>query len=574
MSEVGLGVLRMHNHCLDWIRTLALLGAGVFVLAGPVAAEAPQPPSASQVTPKAISPPATAAADVALPEPAALVAPPGADKLKITPSRIVIDGALPRLSGATEKALAPLQGKTITVADLYEIATAVERLYAEHGYPLVRLAVPPQSLKDGQVAHLTLIDGFIETVNTDGLPKLYRLTVRRYLQPLIGLTPVTEAQIERRMLLAGDLAGLTLKSAIKRGSRPGGVELLVEGQTHLISGSIEADNKLSKAFNYSEVNIQTSVNGAFGQGEQAYIFTSLDPARSNSAFASSSQRRVFGAGVSAPLGRDGLKLSLETIWSSTSPLGGFFTTVDTLHRQTATLSWAAIRTQDSNLNLHGSFAHMDETNAVPLFAVKLSEDRYHLEALGADYSQQLGHYGLGAGFTLTQGDGHAGVGTSLSRAAATDSFTKVEMSASLGAPTYLGAYWQVQARGQAVLRGGLPSSQVFSFDGSDGLSALTQGELTADAGYVVRASLSRPFRTRLGTLTPSVYAAGGQGYFAVATPFDARRQEAAGFALQVQPKVFWPAPPPALTLEGGYHHTDSPLSPTGWRLFITVSQGF
>ena len=556
---------------------MAFLCLGHFTLdalAGPASAEAPQAPSASQVTPKAISPPAQSPADVALPEAAALVAPPGADKLKITPSRVAVDGGLPKLEAATEKALAPLQGKTITVANLYEIATAVERLYAEHGYPLVRLAVPPQSLKDGEAAHLTLIDGFIETVNTDGLPRVYRATVRRYLQPLIGLAPVTEAQIERHLLLAGDLAGLTLKSAIKRGAKPGGVELLVEGRSHLISGSLEADNKLSKAFNYSEINLQVSINGPLGLGEQAYIFTSLDPARPNSAFNSSSPRRVFGAGVSAPLGQDGLKLSLETIWSSTSPLGGFFTTVDTLHRVTGTLSWAAIRSQDSNLNLNAGFAHMIETNYVPLFAVNLFEDHYNLLTLGADYSQQFGPYGLGAGFTLTEGDGHPGIGTSFSRAAATDRFTKLEMSASLSAPTYFGVYWQLQARGQVVPRGGLPSSQVFSFDGSDGLSALTQGELTADAGYVVRASLSRPVKTRLGTLTPSLYLADGHGYFAVSTPFDAHQQEAAGFGLQIQPKVFWPAPPPVLALEGGYHHTDSPLSPTGWRLFITLSQGF
>ena len=551
----------MSNRRLECIWTCVLLGVGLFVLADPVAAESPQAPSASQVTPKAIAPPAQAAANVALPEPAALVPPPGADKLKITPSRIVIDGALPGLNVATEKALAPLQGKTITVANLYEIATAVERLYAEHGYPLVRLAVPPQSLKDGEVAHLTLIDGFIETVNTDGLPKVYRGTVRRYLLPLIGLTPVTEAQIERHLLLAGDLAGLTLKSAIKHGAKPGGVELLVEGETHLISGSLEADNKLGKAFSHTEVNLQTSISGALGLGEQAYIFTSLDPVHLNSAFASGSPRRVFGAGVSAPLGHDGVKLSLETIWSSTAPLGGFFTTVDTLHRQTATLSWAAVRSQDSNLNLHAAFAHMVETNDVPLFAVKLFQDRYHLETLGADYSRQIGHYSLGTGFTLTEGDGRSGAGTSLSRAAATNNFTKLEMSGSLSAPTYFGSYWQLQARGQAVLRGGLPSSQVFSFDGSDGLTALTQGELTADAGYVVRASIARPFTTGLGTLTPSLYAAGGQGYFAVPTPFDAKRQEAAGVGLQIQPKVFWPAPPPTLMLEGGITTQIRPFLP-------------
>lgn len=568
MDKLGLG----------WVWTLAGLGLPFVILdAGArsaAAAEAPPPPSASQVTPKTISPPAQAESNVALPEAASLIAPPGAEKLKITPSRIVVDGALPQLKSATEKALAPLQGRTITVANLYEIATAVEHLYAEHGYPLVRLAVPPQALKDGDVAHLTLIDGFIETVNTDGLPRVYRAEVRRYLRPLIGVAPITEARIERHLLLAGDLAGLTLKSAIKRGAKPGGVELLVEGKTHLISGSLEADNKLSKAFNYSEVNLQAAINGPLGLGEQAYIFTSLDPAQPNSAFNPSSPRRVFGAGVSAPLGQDGVKLTLETIWSSTSPLGGFFTTVDTLHRQTVTLSWAAIRSQADNLNLHAAFAHMDEANYLPLFAVNLSDDRYDLVTLGGDYSRQWGHYSLGGGFTLTDGEGHPGAGTVFSRAAATDGFTKLEMSASLSAPTYFGAYWQIQARGQVVPRGGLPNSQVFSFDGDDGLSSLTQGELTADAGYVVRGSLGRPVPTRFGTLIPSVYLADGQGYFAVPTPFDARREQAAGFGLQIQPKVFWPAPPPVLNLEGGYHHTDSPLSPTGWRLFITVSQGF
>jgi hemolysin activation/secretion protein len=556
--------------------TLALVGLGVLTfdaLASPAAAEAPQPPSASQVTPKAISPPAQAAASVALPEAAVLTAPPGADKLKITPSRIIIDGALPELEAATEKALTPLQGKTITVANLYEVATAIEHLYAQHGYPLVRLAVPPQTLKDGDAAHLTLIDGFIETVNVDGVARVYRATVRRYLKPLIGIAPVTEAQIERRMLLAGDLAGLSLKSAIKRGVKPGGVELIVEGKTHLLSGSIAVDNKLSRAFNSSEVNLQLSVNGPLGRGEQAYLYASLDPAMADRPFSSKSPRRVYGAGVSTPLGQDGVKLALEGTWSSTAPLGGFFTTVDTLSRETATLSWAAIRSQDSNLNLRGAFVHMDESNYLPFFAVKLFQDRYDLWSVGADYSRQFGPVSASGAFTLTQAQTRPG-SIPHSRAAATDTFTKVELSASLSGPTYLGAFWQLQGRGQLVTDGGVPNAEVFSFDGPDALSSLTQGALTADQGYVLRASLLRPVTLREGTITPSFYVAAGQGYFTVPTPFDARNEMASGFGLQIQPKPLWSVPTPILMLDGGYHYSDSPLSPAGWRLFFTVSEGF
>lgn len=566
----------MGNRDLDWPSILTLFGLGLFSLgafADHAAAEAPQAPSASQVTPKEISPPPQAAANVALPPAAALKAPPGADKIKITPSRIVVYGALPELKAATEKALAPLQGKTITVADLYDVATAIEHLYAEHGYPLVRLAVPPQTLKTGDAAHLTLIDGFIERVNVDGVARAYRGTVRRYLKPLVGVAPISEAQIERHLLLAGDLAGLSLKSAIKGGAKPGGVELIVEGRTHLLSGSLSADNKLSRAFNSSEVNLQLSVNGPLGEGEQAYIYTSLDPARLDRALGSKSPRRVFGVGVSTPLGQDGVKLALESTWSSTAPLGGFFTTVDTLNRETATLSWAAIRSQVSNLTLRAAYAHMDEINDLPLFGIKLFEDRYDLETLGADYSTQIGPVSFASTFTLTEGQSGSAP-TPRSRAAAKDAFTKLELSESLSGPAFYGAFWQLQGRGQLVTDGGVPNAEVFSFDGSDGLSSLTQGELTADQGYVVRASLLRPVALRWGTLTPSFYVAGGQGYFAVPTPYDARREMASGFGLQIQPKALWSVPTPVVMLEGGYHYSDSPLSPAGWRAFFTFSEGF
>jgi hemolysin activation/secretion protein len=65
---------------------------------------------------------------------------------------------------------------------------------------------------------------------------------------------------------------------------------------------------------------------------------------------------------------------------------------------------------------------------------------------------------------------------------------------------------------QKALRGVMPSAEIFSMDGEDGLSALTAGALSDDGGWVWRQEVARPFALA------DAAAASPYAYWAVARP--------------------------------------------------------
>ena len=116
----------------------------------------------------------------------------------------------------------------MSVAEIFAAANAIEQAYAAHGYVLVRVAVPPQQLKNGGTLRLVVIDGFVEGVDVKGVPEKQRALVQARLASLIGKRHVTLGEIERRLILASDIPGLVLSSTIARGTAPGGTLLVLE----------------------------------------------------------------------------------------------------------------------------------------------------------------------------------------------------------------------------------------------------------------------------------------------------------------------------------------------------------
>jgi hypothetical protein len=136
-------------------------------------------------------------------------------------SNVTVEGGFPELEAETEAVTAKLRGRRVTVAEIFAAANAIEQAYAARGYVLVRVAVPPQQLKNGGPLRLVVVDGFVESVDVKGVPERQRALVQARLASLIGKRHVTLAEIERRLILASDIPGLVLSSTIARGTAPG-----------------------------------------------------------------------------------------------------------------------------------------------------------------------------------------------------------------------------------------------------------------------------------------------------------------------------------------------------------------
>ena len=139
------------------------------------------------------------------------------------------------------------------------------------------------------------------------------------LQPLIGKRHVSLEEIQRKLLLVGELHGMAgARNTNKRGAQPGGVILTIEGSEKLVSNMTSVDNRLSKYLGTWEVTSSGSVDNALGFGEQVYggVRSSRDI---NEAFNGTAMYQAYGGGVSVPIGADGFTLTAGYLSVRTLP---------------------------------------------------------------------------------------------------------------------------------------------------------------------------------------------------------------------------------------------------------------
>ena len=498
----------------------------------PALAAAQAAPSPSRVTPESLAP-LRAAPDgtVDLPENAAAQAPAGAEALQLRVGGVMFEGVPADSPAAATDAIAAariaLAGQTVTVADLYAAAGRIEAAYAAAGFVLTRVTLPPQHLADGGAVHFLVVDGFIESVDVSALPAPVRGVVARRLAPLANAHGLTLAQIERRVLLAGDVPGVHLRSTLVRGAAVGATRLVVGGDWRPVSGSLGFENDLGRDYQYEAFTVQVALNSVLGFGEQIYGTVTTGPDMGH-LFDGDSHRRIVGVGAVVPLGNDGLTLNPEytrvdtnpRAATGTAPLNGFF------ERVAVRAAWPAIRGRRENLNLTGGIELSSEIETAKGLG-PINHDRLRVLVFGADYARSLGHAavidaqgqvsvglaGLGA---RTRADATAS-GVPLSREGSSPDFSKADVTLRLSDGLGEGFDLTAIVRAQASFSGALPAAAEFSVDGGDALSAFPLGAINADSGVTARAEIGRPITLAVAggaRLTPYGFVAIGYGHVA------------------------------------------------------------
>jgi regulator of sigma E protease len=85
--------------------------------------------------------------------------------LLVVPSNVEVDGGYAEFQAETAAIMREVCGRTVTAADIFAAAQALERAYATKGYLSVRVAVPPQRVADGETLHMTVVDGIVPSTD-------------------------------------------------------------------------------------------------------------------------------------------------------------------------------------------------------------------------------------------------------------------------------------------------------------------------------------------------------------------------------------------------------------------------
>lgn len=455
-----------------------------------------------------------------------LAAPAGADRLSIQLSDVSLQGALPGTGAETEALRRRLTGKRIAVSEIFAAAADLEAAYAREGYVLARVVIPAQTLVDGGALRLSVVNGFVEKIDTAAVPPALRGRIAGLTDPLIGRPGLRMNEIERRLLLAGDVFGVALGSALSQGGEPGGTVIILDPQFRSTTGFVGFDNTYSDRLGPLNLSAGVELNGWLGRGEVFYFRASGNPGGGSDGWFSENPRlRTIAGGAVFPIGNDGLTFGIEAANSRTKPETSGATTTSEFERVSLRLFYPVIRTVKRNLSVQAALDiqsdRQDLVTGIGDFGLYL--DKTRVLRLSADAFRQFDDGGaLDAGIILSAGfDGlgarsaaDVGLGVPLSRDGADADFRKLEVSFRYRRP--LAGNWGISLSGQAQTSFGEPllSGEQFGITTSQGLSAFDQGDLSGDSGWLVRGEVSRSFQTEAYgkplLINPYLFAAAGE----------------------------------------------------------------
>src|SRR5699024_1194939 len=138
----------------------------------------------------------------------------------------------------------PFLGAEVALGSLREIANRIENLYREDGYVATRVIIPPQAIEGG-MARLEVFEGRIIHYAIHGEIGPVKKQVARLLENLLTGEPARWRDLERYLLLARDLPGISLTGTLRSAgeSAPGGVILVVNVARKPVDGFVSLQNR-------------------------------------------------------------------------------------------------------------------------------------------------------------------------------------------------------------------------------------------------------------------------------------------------------------------------------------------
>jgi hemolysin activation/secretion protein len=171
--------------------------------------------------------------------------PPGAEAVRLVPRAILVEGATAILPGRIEAETSRLIGREVTVAEIFALAQRLEQLYLDAGFFLSRVVVPPQRVENG-VVRIRAIEGSIAEIEYEGDIGPAIAQVRAFLAPLLAERPLSVATLERALLLANDIPGVTAAATLRPGTTEGAPLLSVSVSRKPYDGVLVYDNRGSR----------------------------------------------------------------------------------------------------------------------------------------------------------------------------------------------------------------------------------------------------------------------------------------------------------------------------------------
>jgi hemolysin activation/secretion protein len=315
--------------------------------------------------------------------PEAPVAPaPVSPAITVSIRSVTIDGATAYPMALLDVLTAGLIGDAVPAEKIEAARAAILNRYRTDGY--VYTTVNARIDRRAGQLRFVVTEGHIVDVKLDGDIGPAGTQVLRFLRHLTEIRPIDTHSLERWLLLAGDIPGITITSTLNPSIEdPGALTLVATVRRDKFSGQISADNRAFRQTGPEELLTQFDLNSFTSFGERTEI----------SLYHTFNDTETFGqASEEFFLGGSGLKLKIYGGAGETTPSGSLgalgydgITRVGGLQ-----LSYPLIRSRQQTLNIVSIFDVIESeilTNTgAGGQAFKSSFDSLRVLRAGADYS--------------------------------------------------------------------------------------------------------------------------------------------------------------------------------------------
>ncbi len=200
-------------------------------------------------------------------------------------------------------AVATYLNRPLNFTDLQEAAAAIAAVYRKAGW-VVRAYLPDQAIKDGVIT-IQIVEAVFGGVKPEG-----QKSSRVKLEQLVGIVdaqqqtgaPLNADAIDRALLIAGDLPGVTVTGSLRQGAHKGESELaLAVADKPLFTGDAATDNTGSRGTGPQRLAVNMGFASPLGLGDQINV---------NASRTDGSEYLRIGA--TAPLGNGGWRIGANT----------------------------------------------------------------------------------------------------------------------------------------------------------------------------------------------------------------------------------------------------------------------
>ncbi len=338
----------------------------------------PQGSPVSRVLPPAPPPVSPGGALPALP-------PPGAEvpNQAVHVSSVAVDGVTAFPQAAFDPDLAGLVGPSVPLPRIDAARQAILKEYRSSGYVLTTVSAKLDA--SGQLRFI-VTEGRIASVKLDGDIGPAGTQVLRFLHRLTEKQPIDAATLERYLLLAQDVPGVSLRAVLQPSAdEPGALNLIAQVSRRKISGVASFDNRAFDQTGPIEAIGVLDFNSfsEFGERTELSYYHTFPNSQnfgqvSEEVFLGGSglRLRVYaGTGIAVPSGGGNSGLSVLDYHGTTNVLGGV-------------LTYPIIRSRQQTLNVYVSLDALESEVRTDTGGglSRASFDSLRVVRLGEDYA--------------------------------------------------------------------------------------------------------------------------------------------------------------------------------------------